>query len=204
MWIPRHHCIHCLEHSAWWVPLDAPQSDDVVPYGCSLTICALRGKDGSKGCDQCDESNSWEPLPNEQVQLLETFHLHQLCDWISDAAFLNDSFIVALRRRIDHAHAELQVTATARHVGAAAAAATTTNGNVGSNGDIALQVRMDINNCLREILETLQRRGSSCDTISALSEEEEEPIDDPKSGKNPTAPNGSGQTATGGKRPRTK
>ncbi|KAG5813537.1 hypothetical protein H9Q74_006145 [Fusarium xylarioides] len=137
--------------------------------------------------------------------MLETFHLHQLCDWKSDAAYLNDSFIVSLRRRIDHAHAQLKGSATARHVGATAAAATTTtNGNAGSNGDIALQVRMDISNCLREILETLQRRGSSCGTIPANPEEEEEPIGEPKSGKKRTAPNGSGQTATGGKKPRTE
>ncbi|KAF5977908.1 hypothetical protein FCOIX_6240 [Fusarium coicis] len=165
----KHHCIHCLEHSAWWVPSDAMESDDVEPYGCSVTICALRGKDGSKGCYQCDESNSWEPLPKKQVQLLETFHLHQLCDWKSDTAFLNDSLIVDFHHKIKQAYAQLKGTATARHAGATASAAatTTTNGNVASNGDIALQVQMDISDCLREILETLQRRGSSDGTIPA-------------------------------------
>ncbi|KAF5588166.1 hypothetical protein FPANT_6698 [Fusarium pseudoanthophilum] len=218
-----HHCIHCLEHSAWWVPSDALQSDDVEPYGCTLTICAVRGKDGTKGCDQCDNENSWEPaslslvslprsaanivqLRNEHVQLLQTFHLHQLCDWISDAAFLNDSLVVDLHRKIEQARTQLKGTATARHVGgtASAAATTTTNGNVERNGEIALQVQMDISNCLREILETLQRRGSSCGTTPASSEEDEEPMDDPKSGKKRTAPDGNGQTETGGEEPRTK
>ncbi|EWG47567.1 hypothetical protein FVEG_16156 [Fusarium verticillioides 7600] len=182
------------------------ESNDVVPHGCSLTICALR--DGCKGCDQCDESNSWEPLRNEHVGLLETFHLHQLCDWKSDTDFMNDSLVVDLHRKIEQAHAQLKGTVTARHVGATASAAagTTTNGNVASNGDIALQVGMDISNCLREILETLQRRSSSCGTIPANPEEEEEPIDDPNSDKRRTAPDvdGSGQTETGGKEPRTK
>ncbi|KAF5553515.1 hypothetical protein FNAPI_6747 [Fusarium napiforme] len=178
------------------------ESDDVEPYGCSSTICAVRGKDGSKGCDQCDESNSWEPLRNEHVQLLQTFHLHQLCDWKSDTYFLNDSLVINLHRKIEQAHAQLKRTASA-----ATTAGTTTNGDIGSNGDIALQVRMDIANCLREVLETLQRRSpSSCGTIPALSEEDEEPIDDPKSDKRRTAPDadGSRQSETGGKKPRTK
>jgi hypothetical protein len=65
---------------------------------------------------------------------------------------------------------------------------------------------MDISNCLREILETLQRRASSCGTTPASSDEDEEPVDDPKSDKRRTAPDadGSGQNETGGKPPRTK
>ncbi|KAG9497487.1 hypothetical protein J7337_010348 [Fusarium musae] len=133
--------------------------------------------DGSKACDQCDEINSWEPL------------------------------VVNLHREIEQAHAQLKGTATARHVGATASAAaeTTSNGNVGSNEDIALQVQMGISDCLREILETLQRRGSSGGTILASPEEDEEPVDDPKSDKRRTAPDADGgQTETGGKKPRSK
>ncbi|KAF5687909.1 hypothetical protein FDENT_5199 [Fusarium denticulatum] len=155
-----HHCIHCLEHSAWWVPSDALESDDVVPYGCSLTICALRGKDGSKECDECDDNNSWEPLQNKHVRLLETFHLHQLCDWESDAAYLNDSFIVDLRHKINHALANHRP-----------ALITTTDHSDRDLSNESLQVQRDIRNSVRGILEALQHRGSSC-TISTDSEDE--------------------------------
>ncbi|KAF5639228.1 hypothetical protein F52700_4080 [Fusarium sp. NRRL 52700] len=134
--------------------------------------------EGSKGCDECDESNSWKSLSNENVHLLETFHAHQLCAWKGDSDYLTDSFIVEFRRKIDRALTQLGTTVTA------AAATTTTNGDVGTESDHAieaLRIQTDISNSLRGILETLQRRGSSYGTMTADSEDEG-PANDPKTG----------------------
>ncbi|KAF4502503.1 hypothetical protein FAGAP_1281 [Fusarium agapanthi] len=139
----------------------------------------------------------FEPLSNENVHLLETFHTHQLCAWKGDSDYLTDSFIVEFHRKIERALTQLKATA--------AATTTTSGGDVGTERDHAieaLRVQTDISDSLRGILETLQHRGSSCGTMAADSEDEGA-SSDPKTGRKRSAPNGDGRTVDDWKKPRT-